>query len=222
MVFGSDARLNVPASFFATTANGIGFGENNFFAAIGSNDYATLVGEPRAFSFSGLNGALANFGDLSVNPGQALGLSGSSVLNAGTLTAPGGEITITAVPGSNTILLGQAGHLLSLQIDASELTNLEPTNLPSLLANSASAHASQVMVNPDGTVTLAGSSLNNVPTTAGTAIVAGNLDVSANHFNANLSLIVRVADDISASPGKTHLIVEMLTGQGFSLLSRAC
>ncbi|NER37736.1 MAG: CHAT domain-containing protein [Oscillatoria sp. SIO1A7] len=181
MVFGPDARLNVPASFFATTASGIGFGENLWFGAIGSNDYAALVGEPRAFSFSGLNGALANFGELTVNPGQSLGLSGSSVLNAGTLTAPGGEITITAVPGTNTVLLGQAGHLLSLQIDNSGLASLrQPTNLPSLLANNSSIHASQVTVNPNGTVTLAGSSLNNVPTTAGTAIIAGSLDVSGN------------------------------------------
>ena len=181
MVFGQDARLNVPASFFATTANGIGFDNSQWFQAIGSNNYAALVGEPRAFSFSGLNGALANFGDLSVNPGQAIALSGSSVLNAGTLTAPGGEITITAVPGTNTVLLGQAGHLLSLEIDNSGLASLQqPTNLPSLLANSASIHASQVTVNSDGTVTLAGSSLTNVPTTAGTAIVAGSLDVSGN------------------------------------------
>ncbi|NER39233.1 MAG: CHAT domain-containing protein [Oscillatoria sp. SIO1A7] len=179
IVFGQNASLNVPASFFATTANGIKLGDNQWFAARGSNNYATLVGEPRAFSFSGLNGALANFGELTVNPGQSLGLSGSSVLNAGTLTAPGGEITITAVPGTNTILLGQPGHLLSLEIDNSGLASLQqPTNLPSLLTNNASTHASQVTVNSDGTVTLAGSSLNNVPTTAGTAIVAGNLDVS--------------------------------------------
>ena len=189
MVFGQDARLNVPASFFATTANGIGFGENLWFGAYGSNDYATLVGEPRAFSFAGLNGALANFGELSVNPGQAIGLSGSSVLNAGNLTAPGGEITITAVPGSNTILLGQAGHLLSLQIDSSGLANLqEPADLPSLLANNPSTHASQVTVKTDGTVTLAGSSLNNVPTTAGTAIVAGNLNVSTDISTSSQNL----------------------------------
>ncbi|NER34826.1 MAG: filamentous hemagglutinin N-terminal domain-containing protein, partial [Oscillatoria sp. SIO1A7] len=180
VLFGPNASLNLPASFFATTANGIGFGDNLWFGAYGSNDYGALVGEPNAFSFSGINGALANFGDLRVNPGETISFSGSSVFNAGTLTAPGGEIIITAVSGTNTILLSQAGHLLSLEIDASNLTNLEPTNLRSLLANSRETHASQVTLNTDGTVTLGGStigsSLATLPT--GTAIVAGNLDVS--------------------------------------------
>ena len=51
IVFGSNASLNVPAGFMATTANGIGFG-NNWFNASGENNYAALVGMPNAFAFT--------------------------------------------------------------------------------------------------------------------------------------------------------------------------
>ena len=51
IVFGPNASLNVPASFTATTADSIGFGENAF-AVKGNPDYATLVGDPNQFSFS--------------------------------------------------------------------------------------------------------------------------------------------------------------------------
>src|SRR4028119_1251895 len=43
IIFGSNARLNVPASFTATTANGISF-DSNWFSASGANDLTALVG----------------------------------------------------------------------------------------------------------------------------------------------------------------------------------
>jgi filamentous hemagglutinin family protein len=51
IVFGPSASLNVPADFFATTATGIGFGENHWFNAFGDNDYQNLVGTPSQFAF---------------------------------------------------------------------------------------------------------------------------------------------------------------------------
>ncbi|HEY9653117.1 MAG TPA: filamentous hemagglutinin N-terminal domain-containing protein, partial [Coleofasciculaceae cyanobacterium] len=51
IVFGDNARLDVPASFTATTAAGIGFGSNGWFNATGPNDYASLIGNPSAFVF---------------------------------------------------------------------------------------------------------------------------------------------------------------------------
>jgi filamentous hemagglutinin family protein len=47
IIFGKDASLNVPASFTATTATGIGFGGNNWFNAFGNNNYQTLIGTPQ-------------------------------------------------------------------------------------------------------------------------------------------------------------------------------
>jgi large exoprotein involved in heme utilization and adhesion len=46
IVFGRNASLNVPADFTATTATGIGFGNNNWFNATGNNDYQNLIGTP--------------------------------------------------------------------------------------------------------------------------------------------------------------------------------
>ncbi|HEY9610684.1 filamentous hemagglutinin N-terminal domain-containing protein, partial [Allocoleopsis sp.] len=54
IVFGTGASLNVPASFTATTATGIGFGSPPFtrwFNAVGSNDYQSLIGTPTTFAF---------------------------------------------------------------------------------------------------------------------------------------------------------------------------
>lgn len=51
IIFGQSAMLNVPASFTATTATGIGFG-SNWFNASGSNDYSSLVGTPNTFAFT--------------------------------------------------------------------------------------------------------------------------------------------------------------------------
>ena len=48
IMFGSNARLNIPAAFSVTTATGIGFDQNNnfWFKAMGNNDYAKLLGNP--------------------------------------------------------------------------------------------------------------------------------------------------------------------------------
>ncbi|MEG4090696.1 filamentous hemagglutinin N-terminal domain-containing protein, partial [Microcoleus sp. Pol12B4] len=79
IVFGSNAQLNVPGSFLATTATGIGFG-NNWFQAVGVNEYAMLIGTPSTLNFGTAQpGAIANFGQLRVPNGQTLALIGGTV-----------------------------------------------------------------------------------------------------------------------------------------------
>ncbi|MBD0347444.1 MAG: filamentous hemagglutinin N-terminal domain-containing protein, partial [Coleofasciculus sp. Co-bin14] len=69
IVFGSGASLNVPASFTATTATGIGF-EGGWFQAFGTNDYRSLGGTPNAFRFGAISvGAIINAGNLAVGQG---------------------------------------------------------------------------------------------------------------------------------------------------------
>src|ERR671932_843624 len=132
IIFGSNAQLNVPASFTATTATGIGFG-NNWFNATGTNNYAALEGNPSQFAFNvNQPGSIVNAGNLAVNEGQNLSLVGGNLINTGTLSAPGGNITIAAVPGSSRVNISQEGHLLSLEIDPNQASNLTSTTPPSL------------------------------------------------------------------------------------------
>ena len=163
IVFGSNAQLNVPASFLATTATGIGLG-NNWFHAVGVNEYAMLIGTPSTFYFGTAQpGAIANFGQLRVPSGQTLALIGGTVLSSGTLSAPSGQIAIASVPGENLVRISQAGHLLSLEISPS--SNLDSASVPlspltlSQLLTGGSSNAEGVTVNSDGSVQLTNSDL---------------------------------------------------------------
>ncbi|MGL4501453.1 MAG: filamentous hemagglutinin N-terminal domain-containing protein, partial [Planktothrix sp.] len=84
MIFGPEARLDVPGSFTATTATGIGF-NSGLFNSLESNDYNSLSGEPNSFLFSTSNpGNIVNYGELTVSQGQTLTLIGGNVINTGT------------------------------------------------------------------------------------------------------------------------------------------
>jgi filamentous hemagglutinin family protein len=179
-LFGSNASLNVPGAFTATTANGIGFG-NSWFNAIGNNDYTTLVGQPNGFAFTmSQPGAIINAGNLGVGVGQSLSLLGGTVVNTGQLSASGGQIAVTSVPGQSWVRLSQPGNLLSLEIQPLASSSNQPNNstiaiasLPELLTVGNTG----LTANPDGSVKLTDSNVT-IPTTPGTTIVAGKVDVS--------------------------------------------
>ncbi len=108
IVFGANARLNVPADFTATTANSIGFGGNYWFNALGGNNYQALIGTPSFFAFDTAQaGAIVNAGHLAVQPGQNLTLLGGNAINTGQLKAPSGNITIAALPGQKVVRISQ-------------------------------------------------------------------------------------------------------------------
>jgi filamentous hemagglutinin family protein len=174
IIFGSGASLNVPASFTATTATGIGF-EGGWFQAFGTNDYRSLVGSPNAFRFGAISvGAIINAGNLAVGQGQSVSLIGGTVINTGTLQAPGGNITVMAVPGTSLVRVKDTGQLLSLEIapptdEQGKLLPIAPSMLPELLTGS---HVETgLRVNPDRTVQSISGTL--IPTQTGTAIVLG-------------------------------------------------
>ncbi|MGL5065443.1 MAG: beta strand repeat-containing protein, partial [Microcoleus sp.] len=185
IIFGPNASLNVPAAFTATTANGIGFDNNNWLQSIGSNNYLLLTGTPNSFAFTASQpGSIVNLGNLAVQPGQSLNLLGGAVLNSGQLTAPGGQITIAAVPGASLVRISQPGHLLNLEIQPINSAQLPAGNpevpiatIPQLLTGSGEIHAGGVQVNSDGTVQLTAGG-QSIPTTNGTAIASGAIDVS--------------------------------------------
>ncbi|HEY9883603.1 MAG TPA: glycosyltransferase, partial [Thermosynechococcaceae cyanobacterium] len=194
IIFGANASLNVPGSFTATTANGIGFG-NGWFNAIGTNDYAALIEAPDTFAFTAnAPGAIVNAGTLTVSNGQSLALLGGTVVNTGQLTAPGGQIVITAVPGQNLVRLSQPGNLLSLEFQPLSTTTstpnaspFAPLSLAQLLTGSGSGNATGLTANPDGTVQLTGSGIQ-IPTTPGTTIASGSLN-AADQLGGNVRVL---------------------------------
>ncbi|MEL7035136.1 MAG: CHAT domain-containing protein [Cyanobacteria bacterium J06592_8] len=163
IIFGSNASLNVPASFFATTSTAIGFGEmgngvpQSWFEAFQANDYSQLNGSPRAFFVSNAeSGVIINAGNLTVEPGNTIGLVSSIALNRGTISAPEGNISLESVPNGGLVRITQAGSLLSLEVQSQRL---EPfgtpiTSLPKILTGGTQDHATNVIVNEDNTITL--------------------------------------------------------------------
>lgn len=181
VIFGTNARLDLSGSFFATTASGIGF-DNHWFNGTGANDYAALVGTPNAFAFGAQSGSIVNAGKLAVGNGQNLTLLGGTVISTGELSAPGGQITVAAVPGENLVRLSQAGMLLSLEVSPSKGVSgstalpFSPLSLPRLLSGRGVENATGISTNAQGQVVLTGG--DTVLAVAGTAVVSGAVDVS--------------------------------------------
>jgi filamentous hemagglutinin family protein len=173
IIFGQGASLNVPASFTATTANGIGFG-NSIFNAFGDNNFSALTGNPDSFLFTtNQAGSIVNAGNLAVGTGQNISLIAGNSLNTGNLTAPGGEIQLLAVPGTNRVRLSQPGQVLSLEFVPPVSHEFRAVDLPALLTGS---DLPGIVVNPSGQVQVAGTSL---PNQQGLAVASGRIDVSS-------------------------------------------
>ncbi|WP_293065069.1 MULTISPECIES: CHAT domain-containing protein [unclassified Moorena] len=184
IIFGAGARINVPASFTATTATGIGFEDGNWFDAFGdNNNYQNLIGDPTSFAFDlAQQRSIINAGELEVPDNSTIALIGGSVINTGQVKAPGGNITIAAVPGESLVKISQSGNLLNLEIDPPRTPNGQPLitalDIPELLTGQAQGIETGLSANSNGTVQLTDSG-TTVPTETGTTIVSGTLDVSS-------------------------------------------
>ncbi|MEQ9369419.1 MAG: CHAT domain-containing protein [Coleofasciculus chthonoplastes F3-SA18-01] len=189
-VLGSETQINVPAAFTLTTATGVGFDNGYWFNGFGANDYSNLNGTPSQFAFDSMQpGSIINAGNLEVLEGQTLTLLGGTVVNTGEIRAPGGTITMAAVPGKNRVRIRQSGHLLSLEIEAprtvdGQLLAFTARDLPDLLTVGATDMETGLTADADGTVQL-GDSGTRIPTTEGSAMptagfayASGTLDVS--------------------------------------------
>jgi filamentous hemagglutinin family protein len=177
IVFGSQASLNVPGDFTATTATRIELG-NEWFKGVGENDYQNLIGDPTRFAFDlSQPGAILNTGNLWVVGEANINLLGGSVLNLGTIAAPGGNVTIAAIPGSNLVRISKEGTILSLEIPLDALvTGITAQDLPRLLA--APKTKEIVQINSDE---LQNTSL---PLNVGDVSIAGNVTGETVHLAA--------------------------------------
>lgn len=183
IIFGSNSSLNVPASFTATTATGISFG-NSWFNASGNNNYAALTGNPNGFAFTTTQpGAIINAGNLNVTQGN-LTLLGGTVTSTGQVSALGRQIIIAAVPGENVVRISQPGQLLSLEIAPLSSAATQPENwtlpiksLPELLTGGGGGNAIGLSTNNNQQIVLTSSGIP-IDTNTGTVTVAGAVDAA--------------------------------------------
>ncbi|MEM9803962.1 MAG: CHAT domain-containing protein, partial [Cyanobacteria bacterium P01_D01_bin.56] len=175
LLFGSNAQLDLQGDFTAATAYAVGF-EQGWFSD--DTNYQTLVGPPRSFAFLADSAHLVNLGNLQVAPGQNIQLLGGQVINAGTLSAPEGTITIAAIADTNRVNLSHTGQVLSLEIepvtDEILTPDITPLDLPELLTGQGGEPADTLSINADGTLQL-GQSTAFIPE-AGDAIISDNLN----------------------------------------------
>ncbi|WAS03917.1 filamentous hemagglutinin N-terminal domain-containing protein [Gloeomargaritales cyanobacterium VI4D9] len=218
IVFGSNASLNVPAAFTATTADRILFPGGSFHA-YGENNFANLAGDPIGFAFDRKDpAAIVNEANLTAT---SVSLVAGQVINTGRVTA--NQITIAAVPGENLVRLSQAGQILSLEFNPQQAAsvadasgNVPITRLPELLTGGG---VTTVTANPDQTVTLAGVA---VPMSSGSALIGGVLDASSavanggqvGVFGTNISLVNAEINASGFTGGGEILIGGEFQGKG--------
>ncbi|NEP18244.1 MAG: CHAT domain-containing protein [Leptolyngbya sp. SIO4C1] len=176
VLFGPQARLNLAGDFAATAAAGIGFG-SGWLSATGDPDYLYLTGAPQAFALQAA-GEIVNLGALSVAEGRSVLLLGGAVGNAGTISAPGGQITLAAI-SQGLVRISQAGQLLALEVAPAPLLaelSSEAASVPlASLLTERLAHATDLIVTPDGQTQLVGAGR----LAPGRAVVTNQLSVAS-------------------------------------------
>jgi filamentous hemagglutinin family protein len=184
VVFGPNFSLNIPGAFTATTANGIGFG-SNWFNATGTNNFATLLGNPTGFGFTMAQPAAIINNATNLTPNQSLTLIAGTVVSPGELKLSNGTLTIAAVPGSSLVRITSGGSLLGLEIRPFQAAETQPNNIaaiPSLAqlvtgpspGGGTVGDATGVSVNPDGTLTLTGAGMRIRPGDVQTVALQGD------------------------------------------------
>ncbi|MBD2175859.1 CHAT domain-containing protein [Pseudanabaena sp. FACHB-1998] len=186
VVFGTNARLDIGGSFHVTTGTGLGFDNNQQFS-VDKNSLNFPSGDVQNIQFAiAQPAAIINQGNLSVDAGKSISFTAGSIVNTGVLTAPSGNVALTAVAGGSLVDLRSPDTVLGLSV----LKNAIPTNwngtissLPKLaeLLTGQVAQANQVVVKPDGSIALVASpSASDLVVKDGMAIASGKIDVSSN------------------------------------------
>lgn len=208
IIFGANSRLDVPASFTATTATSIGFG-NGWFNASGTNNYTVLVGNPNAFAFTTQQpGVIINSGNLSVT-GNNLTLIGGTVASTGELSAQNGQINLATVPGESLVRLSQVGQILNLEVRPLSDATTPPKNwllpvatLPQLLTGGNGNNATGLTVGNSGEVELTGSGFKVV----NGDIVAKNITAQTATLSSNNNLTL--VESQLATSGDLNLLAQ--------------
>ncbi|NER47402.1 MAG: filamentous hemagglutinin N-terminal domain-containing protein, partial [Symploca sp. SIO1A3] len=166
IIFWEGAELDIGGSFVGSTADSIVFGNGEEFSASEPEAAPLLkINVPMGLQYGANQPApVVNAGNLEVGQGQGLTLSGGTVVNTNTgeLMAPGGQVSLAAVPSESVINLDVTGQVSSVDLpdDTTQVVSSAPA-LAALLEGAGLENAGiPVEVNP------------------GTAIVSGSVDVS--------------------------------------------
>jgi filamentous hemagglutinin family protein len=202
ILFGPNASLDIPGSFLGSTANNLKFGDGKEFSAINPTAPPLLsVSVPLGVQFNQAQpSAIANFANLSV--GQNLSLFGGTVVSTGQLSAPGGQITVAAVPGDSMVNLSASGQFLN--IDTSSIATGEGSSLADLLLNNDAQFYPGLTVNSNAQVEVAGSGLSvRDGDVVAKDVTAQTTTLTAHH---NLTLVesaIRTNGDLNLLAGDT-------------------
>lgn len=183
IVFGSSAQVNVPGSFYATSANAVRFGLD-WFNAFEDDDVSALNGSPDALAFSPLfAGAILNDGAIAA-AGQ-VGLLGGNVLSTGSIVSSSNSVVVTAIEGDRLVRIQPTGTILSFDVGVAGLSRpedepiapastglFEPLSLADLIAGPASDIATGVSVTDDGAIALTNTG-QTIDLEPGAALVTG-------------------------------------------------
>lgn len=229
ILLGPNAQLNLPANFTATTATGIGF-QNGLFDMT-TNSFQELVGDPANFRFDAATvGDLVNAGNLGVEPGQTLSLIGGTVVNTGEVSAPEGNIIISAVAkpeeSSAVIRLTPETGILGIEVQAETLstTTSEALSLPQLITGGAdvgSATGLAVELDDSGQeiAVISGSGIT-IPDEVGAAMISGEVEVAGTTGGTvqvtgdRIGLVAATIDASGANDGGDIFVGGNYQGQG--------
>ncbi|MEO1682883.1 MAG: filamentous hemagglutinin N-terminal domain-containing protein, partial [Cyanobacteria bacterium J06631_12] len=199
ILLGPNAQLNLAGGFTATSATGIEF-EPGQFSATEEGNYAQMTGTPNTFRFDTAEpGAVVNLADLAVENGESITLLGGTTVNAGSLSAPEGSITVAAVEGEQLVRVSQSNQLLSLEVEPTTLghsTLVSPQSIGEMLTGGELEDATALITEADGSVRLGGTS-KVISEAGGSAIATGSLSTQGN-TGGNINVLGHQVDLISA------------------------
>lgn len=208
IIFGDYASLSVGASFVATTADAIQFGDNDFFSASAPNDSALPSVNPSAFLFKQVPAqSITNqsYTGLQVNTGQSLLLVGGDVflipvepsqkiyesIQVKSLQASDGRIELGGLAEAGAVGLNVNGNSLSLSFpDRVARANVL---LISASVNVAGKGSGSIAINADDLDILKGSYL-----LAG-IIGSGSVDSKAGNITLNVTGRTRIIESSVAN-----------------------
>ncbi|WP_414621573.1 filamentous hemagglutinin N-terminal domain-containing protein [Calothrix sp. CCY 0018] len=132
IIFGGNASLDIDGSFYATTANGIQFGNQGNFSAINPQTPGVLTVNPSALFFDAVakQGEIVNrsIAGLAVRSGRTLGLLGGNIaLEGGSLFAPSGRIELGSVAPNNLVNLIPSGTAFNFNYEGVNFQDIRLT-----------------------------------------------------------------------------------------------